>query len=53
MENTMTEHDMDPAAQQAVQGFRNHQDSEPDLSIDGFSESLVGKLLRVLSLRRS
>ncbi len=53
MENTITEHDMDPAAQQFVQGFRDSSDAEPDLVVDGLSESIVGKLFRLLTFRRS
>lgn len=54
LENTITEQDMDAASQQLVQSFRNNnKDLEPDLSVDGLSESIVGKLLRVLTLRRS
>lgn len=44
---------MDPAAQQFVQGFRDSSDAEPDLSIDGLSDSILGKLLRVLTFNRS
>lgn len=54
LENTITEQDMDAASQQFVQGFRhNNNDLEPDLSVDGLSESIVGKLLRILTFRRS
>lgn len=53
MDNTITEHDMDPAAQQFVQGLRDTSDSEPDLAIDGLSDSVFGKILRVFSFGRS
>ena len=51
LENTITEQDTDAASQQFVQGFRNND--EPDLSVDGLSESIVGKLFRILTFRRS
>ena len=54
LENTITEQDMDAASQQFVQSFRNNSnDLEPDLSVDGLSESIVGKLFRILTFRRS
>ncbi len=53
LENTITEQDTDAASQQFVQSFRNNNDLEPDLSVDGLSESIVGKLFRILTFRRS
>ena len=44
---------MDPAAQQFVQGFRDSNDAEPDLAIDGLTDSILAKLIRVLTFRRS
>ncbi len=53
LENTITEQDMDAASQQFVQSLRNNnQNLEPDLSVDGLSESVVGKLFRILTFRR-
>ncbi len=51
MDNTITEQEMDPAAQQFIQGLRDG-DSEPDLAVDGLDESLAAKLLRVFMFRR-
>jgi hypothetical protein len=52
LDNSITEQDMDAASQQFVQSLRtNKQDLEPDLSVDGLSESIVGKLFRILTLR--
>jgi len=52
LENTMTEYDMDPAARQLVQGFRNDGvDVEPDLSVDGLSESFLSRLIQLFSSR--
>jgi hypothetical protein len=49
-ENTITEHDMDAASQQVVQGFRNNKASaEPDLDVDGLSESILSRLIRLFS----
>ncbi len=54
LENTITEQDMDAASQQFVQSIcNNNKDLEPDLSVDGLSESIVGKLVRILTFRRS
>ena len=52
MENTMTEQDMDIASRQFVQGFRSN-DAEPDLAVDGLSESFLARLIRILTFRRS
>jgi len=53
LENTTTEHDMDAASQQLVQSLRNNNNEpEPDLSVDGLSESIIGKLFRILTFRR-
>ena len=44
-ENTITEQDMDANSQQFVQGFRGDNNlSEPDLSVDGLSESILSRI---------
>ena len=54
MESTITEQDMDATTKQFVQGFgTDSTDFEPDLSVDGLSESLASRLIRLLSFRRS
>ena len=54
MESTITEQDMDATTRQFVHGFgTDSTDVEPDLSVDGLSESLVSRLIRILSFRRS
>ena len=54
MENTITEQDMDATSRRFVHGFRQEPDGfEPDLSVDGLSESLVSRLFRLLGLRHS
>jgi hypothetical protein len=53
-DSTITEHDMDPSAQQLVQGFRgNNTDSEPDLAVDGMSESILSRLFGLFGGGRS
>ena len=52
-ENTITEQDMDANAQQFVQGF--HGDSseiEPDLAVDGLSDSILSRLLGLFGVGR-
>ena len=45
-ESTITEHDMDPAAKQFVQGLRGeNSDAEPDLDVDVMSESILSRIL--------
>jgi hypothetical protein len=52
-ENTITEQDMDPAAEQFVQGLRGEQaGSEPDLDVDGLSESLLSRFLGLFGIGR-
>ncbi len=50
-ENTITENDMDAATQKVVQGFRRDKvDYEPDLAVDGLSDSILARLLRLFRL---
>ncbi len=54
LENTITEQDLDGASKQFVQGFRQDQiDIEPDLAVDGLSESIITKLIRLITFCRS
>lgn len=54
LENTITEQDLDSASKQFVQGFRQDQiDIEPDLTVDGLSESIISRLIRLITFRRS
>jgi hypothetical protein len=53
-ENTITEQDMDVVSQQFVQGLRHELgDSEPDLSVDGMSESILSWILGLFGNRKS
>jgi hypothetical protein len=53
-ENTITERDMDAQAQQFVQGLRGDDgDFEPDLSIDGLSESILSRILGLFGKGKS
>ena len=50
-DNTITEQDMDAASQSMVQGFRgDRSDFEPDLAVDGLSDSILARLLRLFRL---
>ena len=52
-ENTITEKDMDAKSQQFVQGLRGDLgDSEPDLVVDGLSESILSRLLGLFGVGR-
>jgi hypothetical protein len=45
-ENTITEADMDANSEQFVQGLRGDLgDMEPDLSVDGMSESILSRIM--------
>jgi len=50
-ENTITEQDMDAASRQFVQGFKSGG-GEPDLDVDGLSESLLSRLISLFAFRR-
>ena len=53
-ENTITEHDLDPAAQQFVQSLhRDNADFEPDLVVDGMSDSILSRILGIFGRSRS
>jgi len=50
-ESTITEKDMDLASQNLVQGLHGDKgDYEPDLSVDGLSDSILARLLRLFRL---
>ena len=53
-ENTITEPDMDVNTQQFVQGLRSDaEDFEPDLSVDGLSESILSRIMGLFSSGKS
>ncbi len=53
-ENTITERDMDAQAQQFVQGLRGDGgDFEPDLCVDGLSESIFSRVLGLFGMGKS
>ncbi len=53
-ENTITEQDMDPAAQQFVQSLRrDNAEFEPDLVVDGMSDSILSRILGMFGSSRS
>jgi hypothetical protein len=54
LENTITEYDLDPASQQFIQGLRaDTSELEPDLAVDGLSESIFSKLVGLFASRKS
>ena len=45
-DTTVTEHDIDPGAQQFVQALcRDLGDAEPDLAVDGMTDSILSRIL--------
>ena len=53
LENTIKEQDMDATSQQFVREFRDdNKDFEPDLAVDGLSESIVSRLIRLITFGR-
>ncbi|MDJ0750124.1 MAG: hypothetical protein QNJ11_11600 [Woeseiaceae bacterium] len=52
-ESTITEQDMDGNSQQFVQGLRSDaSDYEPDLAVDGLSESILSRILGIFGVGR-
>ncbi len=50
-ENTITEQDLDANSQRFVQGLRaDSYDTEPDLAVDGLSESILSRLLGLFGI---
>ncbi len=50
-ENTITEQDLDANSQRFVQGLRaDSYDTEPDLTVDGLSESILSRLLGLFGI---
>ncbi|MBT8088752.1 MAG: hypothetical protein KJO01_00955 [Gammaproteobacteria bacterium] len=52
-ENTITEQDVDANAQQLVHGLRgDSSEIEPDLAVDGLSDSILSRLLGLFGVGR-
>ena len=52
-ESTITEKDLDNASQKFVQGLRGeNQDIEPDLAVDGLSDSILSRVLGIFGIGR-
>ncbi len=52
-ENTITETDLDANSQQLIQGLRSEgQDYEPDLDVEGMSDSILSRLIGLFSRSR-
>jgi hypothetical protein len=53
-ENTITENDFDENSKSFVQGLRaDNLDDEPDLAVDGLSESILSRFLGLFGIGRS
>lgn len=52
-ENTITEQDLDSASQTFVKGLRGEDGLEPDLTVDGLSDSILSRFLRLFGIGRS
>jgi hypothetical protein len=49
-ENTITEFEMDAKTQQLVQSLRSgEQEHEPDLDVEGMSDSILSRLIGLFS----
>lgn len=54
LESTITEQDLDATSQQFVRSFRRDGDEvEPDLAVDGLTESLMSRIVGLLTFGRS
>lgn len=54
LESTITEQDMDATSQQFVRSFRHDgEEYEPDLAVDGLTESLMSRIVGLLTFGRS
>lgn len=51
-DTTVTENDLDSTSKGFVQNLRNNPDFEPDLSVDGLSESLLSRILGLFGVGR-
>ncbi len=53
-ENTITENDLDANSQHFVQGLRgDYPDTDPDLAVDGLTDSVLSRLLGLFGVGRS
>ncbi len=54
LDSTTTEQDLDATSQQHFQGLSSdNKNLEPDLAVDGLSESLISRFVRLITFRRS
>lgn len=51
-DTTTTENNPDDASQSFVQGHGTSQEIEPDLAVEGLSDSLLSRLLSLLGIGR-
>ncbi len=53
MDQTITEQDLDQESRDYLQSLGNNARGEPDLAIDGLTDSLLSRLIRLFSFGRS
>ncbi len=54
LDNTITEQDLDAGSKQLFQGNgKDSMDFEQDLAVDGLSESILSKFIRLITFRNS
>ncbi len=54
LDSTITEQDLDATSQPLCQGLSNdNKNLEPDLAVDGLSESFVSRFIRLITFSRS
>lgn len=52
-DSTITEHDLDPSAQGLISALRKESsEPEPDLSVDGLSDSILSRILGLFGSRK-
>ncbi len=53
-DSTITEQDMDASARQFLQGLNGDSgEADPDLAVDGLSDSVLSRLFAVLGIGKS
>ena len=52
LDNTVTEQQLDAGSRHLLQG-KDSMDFEPDLTVDGLSESFISRFIRLITFRNS
>ncbi len=54
VDNTITEQELDAGSQQLFQGVgQDSMEFEPDLAVDGLTESIISRFMRLIIFRSS